>query len=133
MTKTEQGQRFKKATPRPWQIHKFISAWDDSDLLVVNAVGASPVGRNQKSCVESTDGLNVLDVYGATDAEALSNAALAVEAVNSYDARTQLLQTSLDLLNDVYNSRASQRFSAIGLSRIKSHIAELQSALNPKN
>lgn len=43
----------------------------------------------------------------------------------------KLAQTSLDLLNDVYNSRASQRFSAIGLSRIQSHIKELSELLNP--
>ena len=43
----------------------------------------------------------------------------------------KLAQTSLDLLNDVYNSRASQRFSAIGLSRIQSHIKELGKLLNP--
>lgn len=45
----------------------------------------------------------------------------------------KLAQTSLDLLNDVYNSRASQRFSAIGLSRIQSHVKELSELLNPSH
>ncbi|HKR59955.1 MAG TPA: hypothetical protein VJS64_09470 [Pyrinomonadaceae bacterium] len=41
-------------------------------------------------------------------------------------------RTSLTLLEDAYNSRASQRFSAIGLSRIKSHIDDLRLILNPE-
>lgn len=53
--------------------------------------------------------------------------------LHEHNTYVRLLLTSLDLLNDVYNSRASQRFSTIGLSRIKSHIAELQSALSPQS
>lgn len=113
--KTEQGQRFTNATPRPWR--QF-----DQDANATEIMGADgPTVCTMEQC----GGIREIS-------EAEDNAALIVEAVNSYDARARLLQTSLDLLNDVYNSRASQRFSAIGLSRIKSHITELQSALNPR-
>jgi hypothetical protein len=55
-----------------------------------------------------------------------------VRALNASQAHERLLNVSLDLLSDVYNSRASQRFSAIGLSRIQSHIADLRKELPEK-
>lgn len=47
-------------------------------------------------------------------------------------AQKRLLKVSQDLLIDVLDSRAAQRFSAIGLSRMKSHVEDLRELLNPK-
>ena len=71
---------------------------------------------------------SVAEMMCPKDAEDATARFLA-HASNRHGARERLLNVSLDLLSDVYDSRAGQRFSAIGLSRIKSHIADLRSEL----
>lgn len=67
---------FSKATPRPWQ------TYDDGI-----AVGAAPYNDP------------IADVDGGTEEENSANAALIVEAVNSYDANKALIAELVQALN----------------------------------
>lgn len=84
---TEQGQgaRFQTATPRPWKIHVFHTSTGVREAL--RCVGKSMTGRDWTAYVESEDGTSVLQTDGATEEEALANAAVVLEAVNALNPK----------------------------------------------
>ena len=110
-------ERFKEATPRPWHLHTFHTSNGEREAL--HCVGKSMTGRDWTAYLKAPDGTSVLQTDGATEQEAIANAVITFEAVNSYDPlRTAALAALefLDAINTDLHQEPAPRRDVLSIS-----------------